>query len=517
MAQLDKLLAHVVLRGGRSLRMEPNQKPMLLMPDGSALPLLANPVLPTMMELLSREVLPPHLMEPWTSTGEVRFNHVTGTGTFSLDIRRTQLGIQIEAEPLATAAREPEPAPPASPRATSPILLDVERPAASPAPPPSPRVEAAGPGGSQTLAESLLKTLVELEGSDLHCSSFETPLARIHGDMEELGDFGILGSTQIREVMEFLAPPLVWAQFRENNDADFAYAFEAGNCRLRVNFFQDRVGPGFVCRVIPNQIPDPDKLGLSDPIRRLSDLSKGLVLVTGPTGSGKSTTLAAIIDLANQKRSDHILTIEDPIEFVHPRKKCLVNQREVGTHTGSFKTGLRAALREDPDIVLVGEMRDLETISIALETAITGHLVFGTMHTSSAIGTIDRIVDQFPADRQAQIRVMLADSLKASISQTLLKKIGGGRVAAIESLFITPAIANLIREGKNYQITSAMQTGRAYGQKLMNDALMELIQNGKVEPMEAYLKCPDKESFMATLKRNNCTWDPRGEERPMPL
>ncbi|HWQ09676.1 MAG TPA: PilT/PilU family type 4a pilus ATPase, partial [Holophaga sp.] len=376
---------------------------------------------------------------------------------------------------------------------------------------------ATGTEGASPLAERLLMALVTLKGSDLHCSSFETPIARIHGDLEELSDFGILGSGQLTEIMKSLAPPPAWERFQATGDADFAYAFEAGNCRLRVNFFQDRVGPGLVCRVIPNQIPDPDQLGLADPIRRLCDLAKGLVLVTGPTGSGKSTTLAAIIDLANQRRCDHILTIEDPIEFVHPRKKCLVNQREVGSHTESFKSGLRAALREDPDIVLVGEMRDLETISIALETAITGHLVFGTLHTSSAIGTIDRIVDQFPADRQSQIRVMLADSLKASISQTLLKRIGGGRIAAIESLFVTPAIANLIREGKNYQITSAMQTGRAYGQKLMNDALMELIHAGKVEPLEAYMKCPDKESFMATLKRNNYPWDPRGEEKPMPL
>jgi len=199
---------------------------------------------------------------------------------------------------------------------------------------------------------------------------------------------------------------------------------------------------------------------------------------------------------------------------VHPKKNCLVNQREVGTHTDSFKSGLRAALREDPDIVLVGEMRDLETIAIALETAITGHLVFGTLHTNSAIGTIDRIVDQFPADRQAQIRVMLADCLKACISQTLLKKKGGGRVAAIESLFITPAIANLIREGKNFQITSAMQTGRAYGQKLMNDALVELIKSDTIDPMEGYVKCPDKESYMAALKRANIAWDPRGDDRP---
>jgi twitching motility protein PilT len=233
------------------------------------------------------------------------------------------------------------------------------------------------------------------------------------------------------------------------------------------------------------------------------------VLVTGPTGSGKSTTLAALVDLANQQRTDHIVTIEDPIEFVHPRKRCLVNQREVGTHTESFKTGLRAALREDPDIVLVGEMRDLETIAIALETAVTGHLVFGTLHTSSAVGTIDRIVDQFPADRQQQIRVMLADSLKCVVSQILLKREGGGRIAAYESLFVTPAIANLIREGKNFQIPSAMQTGRAYGQKLMNVALLELVQANKVALKEAYLKAPDKETFMDALKRAEIDWDPR--------
>jgi twitching motility protein PilT len=327
--------------------------------------------------------------------------------------------------------------------------------------------------------------------------------------MKELEGFGPIDPSTLLEMMEALASPAAWERFEAHHDADFAYAYEAGGCRLRVNYFHDRVGPGMVCRVIPNQLPDPDRLGLPDPVRRLATISKGLVLVTGPTGSGKSTTLAAIIDLANQKRRDHILTIEDPIEFVHPRKGCLVNQREVGTHTDSFKSGLRAALREDPDVVLVGEMRDLETIAIALETAATGHLVFGTLHTSSAIGTIDRIVDQFPADRQQQIRVMLADALKCVVSQVLLKRVGGGRVAALETLFISPAIANLIREGKNFQITSAMQTGRSYGQRLMNDALMDLLQARKVEPMEAYLKCPDKESFISACKRAGIPFDLR--------
>jgi twitching motility protein PilT len=363
----------------------------------------------------------------------------------------------------------------------------------------------------QQLAHRLFRALLEHQGSDLHLTSSEPPMARMHGDLGPLPGFDVMGADRVLALLEALASPIVWARFQQTGDADFAYAFTEGGCRLRMNYFRDQQGPGLVCRVIPNKIPDPDQLGLPDPVRRVALLAKGLVLVTGPTGSGKSTTLAAILDLANQRRSDHILTIEDPIEFVHPRKKCLVNQREVGTHTESFKSGLRAALREDPDIVLVGEMRDLETISIALETALTGHLVFGTLHTSSAIGTVDRIVDQFPADRQQQIRVMLSDALKAVVSQTLLKKIGGGRIAALETLFLTPAISNLIREGKTVQIVSQMQTGRAYGQRLMNDVLVELIQGKKVEPMEAYLKCPDKDSFIAAMKRGGINFDPRAK------
>jgi len=226
------------------------------------------------------------------------------------------------------------------------------------------------------------------------------------------------------------------------------------------------------------------------------------VLVTGPTGSGKSTTLATLIDHINQRRADHIITIEDPIEFVHPNKKCLVNQREISTHTQSFKSALRAALREDPDIVLVGEMRDLETIAIAIETAETGHLVFGTLHTTSAPSTVDRIIDQFPADRQEQIRTMLSESLRGVISQVLCKKKGGGRVAAYEVLITTSAVSNLIREGKTYQLQSVLQTGRALGMQSMNDHLLELVKTGKVEAEEAYLKANDKQVFKDLLNKN---------------
>jgi len=255
-----------------------------------------------------------------------------------------------------------------------------------------------------------------------------------------------------------------------------------------------------VFRQIPTRIMTAEEMGLSREILQLCNLPKGLVLVTGPTGSGKSTTLCALIDYINRTRTDHIITIEDPLEFVHENKKCLINQRQVGEHTDSFKDALRAALREDPDIVLVGEMRDLETIAIAIETAETGHLVFGTLHTSTAPSTVDRIIDQFPADRQAQVRIMLSESLKGVISQTLLRKIGGGRVAALEILIGIPAISNLIREGKTYQIPSIMQTGRKHGMVLLNDSLLDLVKRKVVSPEEAYLKAIDKMNLVGALR-----------------
>ena len=515
MARIDKLLATIQARGAMALRLDPGQQPALELASGARQPLLPDAAPPQMVELLAMEVMPPELRDDFLRAGEIHFGYGLGGQPYQFTLTRDGNGIHIHAEPggampAADQVRidlELGSAPAAAQLPAAGLELARPVPAAAPSPSQLRVQPAAGP----SLSDQLFTALLQQHGSDIHCSSFEVPMARIHGDLVELGDFELLGPNRMLELMRSIATDVAWQTFEATNDADFAYAFEAGNCRFRVNFFQDRVGPGFVCRQIPSEIPDPDGLGLSDPVRRLAQLSKGLVLVTGPTGSGKSTTLAAIIDLANRQRDDHIITIEDPIEFVHPRKRCLINQREVGTHTESFKKALRAALREDPDIVLVGEMRDLETIAIALETAITGHLVFGTLHTSSAIGTIDRIVDQFPSDRQQQIRVMLADCLKAVISQTLLKRKTGGRIAAMESLFITPAIANLMREGKNFQIPSAMQTGRAYGQRLMNDCLIELLLSDQVEPMEAYMKCPDKESFMQAIKRANITFDPRGQ------
>ena len=350
--------------------------------------------------------------------------------------------------------------------------------------------------------DSLFYKMAEAKASDLHLSVSMPPMIRKDGRVAVLDqNEAVLEAQAMKELLTSIMPEKNQEEFEQRHDTDFAYEIE-GLARFRANIFMDRKGMGGVFRIIPSKILTAQELGLSKQILDLCNLSKGLVLVTGPTGSGKSTTLCAMIDHINQNRDDHLITIEDPIEFTHENKKCLVNQREVHNHTDSFKDALRAALREDPDILLVGEMRDLETISIAIETAETGHLVFGTLHTTTAISTVDRIIDQFPADRQQQIRVMLSESLKGVIAQTLLPKKGGGRVAALEVLIVTPAISNLIREGKTFQIASSMQTGKNIGMVMLNDALFEHVKNGLVEPRDAYIKAVDKPGFESLLTRN---------------
>jgi len=349
--------------------------------------------------------------------------------------------------------------------------------------------------------DALFKLMAEFGASDLHLSVSMPPMVRKDGKMQRLEcSESELNDLVMRELLVSIMPDKNLEEFDRRHDTDFAYEIE-GLARFRCNVFMDRKGMGGVFRIIPSEILTAEKLGLSKAIMDLCTLSKGLVVVTGPTGSGKSTTLCAMVDSINKSREDHIITIEDPIEFVHENQRCLVNQREVHNHTDSFKDALRAALREDPDILLVGEMRDLETISIAIETAETGHLVFGTLHTTTAPSTVDRIIDQFPADRQQQIRVMLSESLKGVIAQTLLPKIGGGRIAALEVLIITPAISNLIREGKTFQIQSAMQTGKTHGMQMLNDSLFDLVQKKLVEPRDAYIKAVDKANFETMLTR----------------
>lgn len=347
--------------------------------------------------------------------------------------------------------------------------------------------------------DTLFKKMVEDGASDLHMSSTIEPMFRTDGDMARIPGYEAIPPDKLMEYLKEIVPESNLKQFNECGDTDFAYELE-GVGRYRANFFMDRLGPGAVFRLIPTEILTAKQLGLPKAVMDLCYLSRGLVVVTGPTGSGKSTTLAAMIDHINDVRTDHIITIEDPVEFVHKNKRCLINQREVYRHTDSFKKALRAALREDPDIVLVGEMRDLETVEIAIETAETGHLVFGTLHTTTAASTVDRIIDQFSADRQAQIRTMLSNSIKGVVAQTLCKKIPKGRIAALEIMIGTSAIASNIRDGKTHQLPSIMQTGSKVGMRLLNDSLLELVKNRLVEPLEAYMKSVNKEEILSKLK-----------------
>jgi twitching motility protein PilT len=357
------------------------------------------------------------------------------------------------------------------------------------------------PSSSGAAIDRLFYAMTQLGASDLHLCVGSPALVRKDGRIQALDpNMPALTDEYLRRLVDPIMPAPNREEFAERHDTDFAY--EVPNlARFRANVFADRKGCGAVFRVIPTDILTAEKLGLSPHILNLCKLNKGLVLVTGPTGSGKSTTLCAMIDYINRTRDEHIITIEDPIEFVHQNNKCLINQREVRTHTASFKAALRAALREDPDILLVGELRDLETVAIAIETAETGHLVFGTLHTTTAASTVDRIIDQFPSDRQAQIRIMLSESLRGVIAQTLCRKIGGGRVAALEVLIANGAVSNLIREGKTFQIPSLMQVNKAIGMVSLNDALVDLVAKKLVAPDEAYAKSVDKNGFESQIKR----------------
>jgi twitching motility protein PilT len=348
--------------------------------------------------------------------------------------------------------------------------------------------------------DAFFKLMHEQSASDLHLIAGQPPVLRIHGDMERV-KYKVLDNDDLRKMLYEITPEDKIKVFEETGDVDFGYEV-AGLARYRANFFMQRVGIGAVFREIPNDISTCEQLGLPPVIAKLATLPRGLVLVTGPTGSGKSTTLAAIIDEANKKRRDHIITIEDPIEFVHQSQSCIVNHREVGTHTKSFSAALRGALREDPDIIMVGEMRDLQTISLAIEAAQTGHLVFATLHTTSAHKTVDRVIEVFPADQQEQVRSTLADGIRAVITQTLLKRSDRkGRCVALEIMIATPAVRNLIREAKTYQIPSSIQTGKQYGMQLLDDALMDLHNKGRVSPDEAYSKANEKSRFRPLLRK----------------
>jgi twitching motility protein PilT len=353
--------------------------------------------------------------------------------------------------------------------------------------------------------DAFFNFMVDAGASDLHLASGSQPIVRIRGEMERLSQ-PPLESDRLKKMLYEIAPEYKVKVFEETGDVDFGYEIP-GVARFRANFFNQKYGVSAVFRQIPSTVLTAEQLGLPPIMKKFAELHKGLVLVTGPTGSGKSTTLAAIVDYANKTRKDHIITVEDPIEFVHKSQGCLVNHREVGLHTKSFSAALKGALREDPDIILVGEMRDLETIELALTAAATGHLVFGTLHTPSAAKTIDRVIDVFPAGQQNQIRNTLSEGLKGVVAQNLFKRIDvKGRVAALEILVVTPAIANLIREAKTFQIPGMLQVGKKYGMQTLDDAIMDLLNKKMISPEDAYARCIDKAKFRPLLKNPPEEW-----------
>lgn len=347
--------------------------------------------------------------------------------------------------------------------------------------------------------DGFFRLMVSEGGSDLHLATGNKPLIRVSGDLRTI-EYHKLTQEELQTMLYEICPEDKQKLFEENGDLDFAYEIP-GVARFRANFFNQKWGIAAVFRQIPSEILTAEQLGLPDICLKFSMLNKGMVLVTGPTGSGKSTTLAAMLDYANKNRTDHILTLEDPIEFVHTSKSCLVNHREIGAHTKSFSAALRGALREDPDIILVGEMRDLETIELAIEAAATGHLVFGTLHTMSAMKTVDRIVEVFPSSQQERIRVTLADALKGVVAQNLFKRIDKpGRCAALEILVVTSAAASVIRLNKTHQLLSIMQTNKKAGMVTLDDAIDGLLKKGWISVEDAFDKCINKERFAPLLK-----------------
>jgi len=504
MAQLDRFLNLLVTNNGTALVLTEGEIATVTIKD-TARPVMKQSLTSAQILTLVREIAPqgqPHSLD---AAGNVRFEYSSTDGNF--EVALTQNGkIAARIEPRAAGAPKSNPTPAQAAASPAPAVVSHTSPAA---PAPSSRSEptvtqpsSASASGNRALdkMENLLRALVGNKASDLHLRAGSPPMLRASGEIAPIAGEAVLSSDDIAAMLDSVMMEHNRAEFKEINDTDFAHEIP-GVARFRGNALRDRKGTGAVFRAIPAAVVTVEQMGITPEVQRLCHLTKGLVLVTGPTGSGKSTTLCALIDLINRSRSDHVITIEDPIEFVHESKKCLITQRHVGVHTSSFRQALRAALREDPDIVLVGELRDLETVSMAIETAETGHLVFGTVHTSTAVSTVDRVIDQFPPDRQAQIRVMLSESLKGVISQVLCKKIGGGRVAAREIMLSTPSVSNLIREGKTFQLPSVLQTSKRLGMVTMNDALAELVDANKVEPQEAYLKATDKVGILNMLKQ----------------
>jgi twitching motility protein PilT len=487
MARLDQFIAVLHEKQCDALHAVAGH-PIALISGDVRRPLTPKPIAGGQILALVREMAGPERAAQVGAGSSTDFGYDAPSGSVQVEFRSSDSDTSVTIRPAASGASDGSAAP----------IVDGAQGQSSQATRSSTTAVPREHAGARAALDELLRSLVAEGASDLHLRVGEPPIVRHDGVLRRT-EGARLDADTLHAMHASVMSPEDREKFEETGDADYAYEIP-GIARFRANAAMDRGGPFGVFRVIPSVIPSCEQMRISPELQKLCYLNKGLVLVTGPTGSGKSTTLAAMVDLMNRERQDHILTIEDPIEFVHQSQKCLVTHRQVGLHTKSFKVGLRAALREDPDIVLIGELRDLETVAIAIETAETGHLVFGTLHTTTAASTVDRLIDQFPADQQSQIRVMLSESLRGVISQTLCKKKGGGRIAAREVLLTSAAVSNLIREGKTFQLPSIMQTSRKAGMVTLNDALFELVDTDLIEPREAYVRSVDKSGMEQGLK-----------------
>jgi len=534
---IDRIIQFLQAQQGELIVLESDQNALVYRAGAAAAPQKERLNFTQINNLVS-EVIPDEQRPAYASGQPVTFEYEGAAGKMAVEVTQNDGALKVsigapgahllEAAALDTAMTDtggldinpPASAPP-SPHAVmlggydiDSVMAEEASPEAPPVTPAAPAAvpvmefEEVGAGGLKRVKhiDELFSLLRDREGSDLHLSSNVKPVFRIHGKMQKLEEFEVTDREHCKELLWAITPDRNKVEWEKDHDTDFAYEIP-GVARFRCNIMADRHGICAVFRLIPSKIATVKDLNLGQAMVDLCFLSKGLVVVTGPTGSGKSTTLAALVDHINKHRTDHVITIEDPVEFVHEKINCLVTQREVHVHTSGFSRALRAALREDPDIILVGEMRDLETIAIAIETAETGHLVFGTLHTSTAASTVDRIIDQFPADEQEQIRTMLAESLKGVIAQTLCRTTDGRRMAGFEILIMDAACANLIREGKTYQLPSMMQIGKDRGCVTMNESLLAMVKSGKVTAKEAYIKAMDKQGLAMAFDKNQIRLD----------
>jgi twitching motility protein PilT len=480
MAKIDKFLETMINRGAPILRMDPGDAPVLELPGGHRM-ISGAEMLGTVLDGITREIMPETLQVSYFRGEKISFDYTFNHESFQVLACKTNLGTRLIVGRGA------------------PTTANVQAPAAT--------ASAATVGKPQKLTK-LIARLLSVGGSDLYLNTGELPIMRMDGRLEVFEEAGSLPAKELEELVKPITPAKNLEAYHSGGDTEFSYEDGTLMCRVRMSLFHDSSGPSVSIRVIPKAVPDAETLGLSDAVKRLARLSQGLVLLTGPMGSGKSTTLACLLDIANRTRRDYIVTIQDSVEFEFSKGTCLLRQRDVGRDVGRQKQAIRAALRQAPNILAIGDIRDPEVLELALQAAHAGCVVLATLQTTSIMDTFDFLIGAFPPNRQPYIRSRLANCLKAVVGHTLLRRANSGRAAAIETLFLNPAIAGLIREDKLEQIPGAMKNSR-YGQMTHNDALIQLITARKVEPMEAYLRCQDRESFISACKKAGIDFDPR--------